>query len=416
MDVVDWIRVYGSLPSAPENCKIRGFKVALDADDEPSSSYQLPISDSSSDILLDLNDCISYATSGMRSKKVSKLLMYLGVCSCKYYHFEGEEVPRSHALPRPSQSRGGGGGGGGMKSFNNLNKSNVVLSSSEAEDLEAAVLTLIEATSWMNWWKFAARSMALSSSSDHHKVKCFFVAGARCQLLVAKTVSTMWANLILKRCDAILAKVKDNILFESFMDLQNSPLSGSSELFPKDAAEKTIVKASRVSHDKAVRMAVIIENPSKKPQKLLQFSESAKQSQSSKHSSHQSSRQSQAGLPVLPHLQAQNLLSPVSAGGGRSFEGSLLPSMLQVGGILVWHWPSWSSLGAEDWTVEVLYSGYRIPFHHLHLWHRNPSSSLLTAWGLQRLRHFRRKCTKCCRNVPWNWFTSLVWASKVGSF
>ena len=95
---------------------------------------------------------------------------------------------------------------------------------------------------------FAAKSMALRSSGDTRMLKCLFVAGARCQLLVAKTASSIWANLILKRRDAVLTKVKDSISFESFMDLPDSPLSGSTELFPKEAVEKAIEKSSRVLH------------------------------------------------------------------------------------------------------------------------------------------------------------------------
>ena len=74
---------------------------ALDADDQPSFSYWPLIGDSSSDILHDLDDRITSATSGMRSKKGFKLPLYLGVCSCKYYHFNGEEVSRSRALLQP---------------------------------------------------------------------------------------------------------------------------------------------------------------------------------------------------------------------------------------------------------------------------------------------------------------------------
>ena len=98
-----------------------------------------------------------------------------------------------------------------MKSFDNLSKADVVLSLTEAKDLDAAVCSVIEATSWMIWWTFATRSMPLSSSCDHHKVKRFFVAGSKCQLLVAETALTIWANLIRKCHDAVHAKVKDNI-------------------------------------------------------------------------------------------------------------------------------------------------------------------------------------------------------------
>ena len=54
-------------------------------------------------------------------------------------------------------------------------------------------------------------------------LKRLCASGARCQLLVVKTVSTVWANLVLKQRDAILTKVKESISFESVMDLRNSP-------------------------------------------------------------------------------------------------------------------------------------------------------------------------------------------------
>ena len=71
--------------------------------------------------------------------------------------------------------------------------------------------------------------MALSYSSDLIKAKRLFVAVSHWQLLVTKTASTVRANLILMHLDAILAKIKNNICFEYFMDVGNSPLSGSSE-------------------------------------------------------------------------------------------------------------------------------------------------------------------------------------------
>ena len=54
----------------------------------------------------------------------------------------------------------------GMWSFNNQKKTDVILSSFEAKDLEAAVQSIIEACSWMDWWTFAMESMALKSSSE----------------------------------------------------------------------------------------------------------------------------------------------------------------------------------------------------------------------------------------------------------
>ena len=132
VDVVSLIQESGSLPLAPsESHKVWGFKAAVDAKDQPSSFYQLLIGDSSPDILLDLNDRISSATSRMRSKMMFKLLPYPGVSTASK-----RRKGQSCALLYPTTELGS------MKSFKNLNNTDVVLSSTEAKDLEVAAHTL----------------------------------------------------------------------------------------------------------------------------------------------------------------------------------------------------------------------------------------------------------------------------------
>ena len=114
---------------------------------------------------------------------IKKLLPYPSVHSRRYYHFEGHEFIQPH--PRHVTELAG------MRSYENLDKTDVILSCSEAKDLEAAAFTVEETTSWMDWWTFAAKSMALRGSEDSKMLKCLFVAGARCHVLVAKTASTL---------------------------------------------------------------------------------------------------------------------------------------------------------------------------------------------------------------------------------
>ena len=45
--------------------------------------------------------------------------------------------------------------------FGNLNRTDTILSSSEAEDMQAAACSVVETTSWMDWWSFAMKSVAL---------------------------------------------------------------------------------------------------------------------------------------------------------------------------------------------------------------------------------------------------------------
>ena len=78
------------------------------------------------------------------------------------------------------------------------------------------------------------KSLALQSTKDSHLVRFLSLADARCHLLVAKTASTLWAKLVLKRRDTVLAHVKDSISFESFLYLRNAKLSSGTEFFPAD--------------------------------------------------------------------------------------------------------------------------------------------------------------------------------------
>ena len=98
--VVSQLCSLGRLPEAlSEGCKIRGFMAALEDDNLPAaSSYKMPIGGASADILADIDSRISSSSSGMHSRKVSKLLLYQGVRSQEFYRFEGEDISKAKAL------------------------------------------------------------------------------------------------------------------------------------------------------------------------------------------------------------------------------------------------------------------------------------------------------------------------------
>ena len=120
------------------------------------------------------------------------------------------------------------------------------LKSSEVWYLEAEARIFLEAITWIDWWFYTAKSLALMDTSKRAKVKRPFVAGARIRLLVVKTAPIIWANALLKSCDAILGKVKDNLSFESYIELGNAPISCLTELFSWSASERAAEKSSQV--------------------------------------------------------------------------------------------------------------------------------------------------------------------------
>ena len=137
-------------------------------------------------------------------------------------------------------------------------------------------------TSLLNWWTYAAKSLAPHDRSDTAKVKNLFMADSRCQLLVAKTAFTIWANTLLRCCDAVVGEAKDNISFESFMYLCNALLFVSTELFPRGAMRRIAEKSSLVLHDETIRKAFSVDKPQKNSVKRLQFTQSVRRRQSGK--------------------------------------------------------------------------------------------------------------------------------------
>ena len=236
--------------------------MAFEDNDQPASSYRLPVGGASADILTNIDYWISSNSSGKHSKMVSKLLPYPEVHSRHFYRSEGEEAAKNRSLSHHVTELAG------LYSFDNLSRTDVLLSSFKTEDMEAAMQSIAEATSWMDWWTFTIKSLALQSSSDTCLISYLSLAGTRYQLLVAKTALTPSANLVLKRRDTVLAKVKDSISFESFMDFSNARLSSSTKLFPADILEKVVGRSSKALHGEATRKAMVQEKPQHKDKKL----------------------------------------------------------------------------------------------------------------------------------------------------
>ena len=141
--VVAQLRSLGRLPEAPsEERKIHGFMAALEDNDvHVTSLHKLPIGGASADILADFDSRVLSSSPGMPSRKSSKLLQYQSVRSRKFYRFQGEELTKAKALNRHIAELAG------LRSFDSLNKSDIVWSSTEIEDMEAMARSIVEAIS-----------------------------------------------------------------------------------------------------------------------------------------------------------------------------------------------------------------------------------------------------------------------------
>ena len=139
LSIVTNLHSLNELLEAPsESCKIRGFGTEVEDDDQPASLYKMPIGGASAGILADIDDRVSLMSSVMHSRKVSKLLQYPGVRGRKFYRFEGEDVTKATPLNLHVTELAG------LLSFKNLNKVDVIWSSTGAEDMEAALRSMVD--------------------------------------------------------------------------------------------------------------------------------------------------------------------------------------------------------------------------------------------------------------------------------
>ena len=101
------------------------------------------------------------------------------------FWFQREEVTKAKAHSHHIMELAG------LRIWDNLNKMDIIWSSAKAKDVEAALKSIVKATSWIDWWTFAMKSLLLKSTKDTRLVLSLSITGARCQLLVAKTASTL---------------------------------------------------------------------------------------------------------------------------------------------------------------------------------------------------------------------------------
>ena len=129
-------------------------------------------------------------------------------------------------------------------------------------------------------------------------------------------------DVILKSRDAVLAKVKDPMSFESYKDRWNSKVSSGEELFPAEVLEKAVEKSSKVLHDEAIRKAGTCNRPSTRGKKL-HFSTMPCQQQCSRRQHSKKSTGSSSGSSFCASLSMSSSSKAYSSssrqGKGKKF-------------------------------------------------------------------------------------------------
>ena len=86
-----------------------------------------------------------------------------------------------------------------LGSYDNLSSLDVVLTSSQMEEVDSAFMMLLEVASWLHRWFVTAQLLVLENSSDLAKCHWLFVTFARTAMMISIAL-VLWVNAILERC------------------------------------------------------------------------------------------------------------------------------------------------------------------------------------------------------------------------
>ena len=116
----------------------------------------------------------------------------------------------------------------------------------------------MEASSWMDWWHYAGKS--LFSKEPNEKSRCYhlLVAAARSKMMMAWTALVLWASSV----------------FRCLVKLQNTVIYCLTELFSSLVVLRASEKLNRMHHDEDVRNVVSFEKLSHSLARKIQFAHS----------------------------------------------------------------------------------------------------------------------------------------------
>ena len=134
----------------------------------------------------------------------------------------------------------------------------------EAEDLEAFGKPMINMVSYMDWLLGTVTMLSCPGNRTcRTSFTCLLVLGWCLSHMMWNSV-TLYANVILKRHNAVLNQFLKDMPFKDSRDLPNSPVSEVSELFPLE-----LLRGVGVHTTESVKRSGLLNLPFQRPIKII---------------------------------------------------------------------------------------------------------------------------------------------------
>ena len=125
-------------------------------------------------------------------------------------------------------------------SLDKASKKDVIFSAAEAKELDGSVSSITAVTSWLDHWLNAFGRSALDPTRDEASIRRLLQSGSRGLFFLARQTSNLWANLRLKRRDAVLSDLVSACTPEDTAALRNGSLDDSDRLFPEEVVRDVL--------------------------------------------------------------------------------------------------------------------------------------------------------------------------------
>ena len=221
---------------------------------EPKPSLGLPWSELTESVLDQVNSLVSGRENSLRSSRSTKLLPPPLPKQRKVYTPSAAAVPTLRVDPDLVRL------GPGL-TLDYLKGGEVSLSQLDASALESTAMATLQAVSWLDRWSLAVSQIASSASAnlppqEQATLRRLMLSGGKTVSFLAHQSANLWANLVLKRRDAVLSRITRVVGAESALQLRNGPLLGSPYLFARDGVDVAVDRRRCDDNDRLIHQVV----------------------------------------------------------------------------------------------------------------------------------------------------------------
>ncbi|XP_064114498.1 uncharacterized protein LOC135220858 [Macrobrachium nipponense] len=255
-EVIDLIRQFNNLSEkteTPASMLPPGIDMAFGLKRDTKVSYELPCSSHAESVLQHVNTKIAGRDNSLRSNRSFKFIPPPMIKQRKYYTTPKVSLLSRQMNPNVVRLRPG-------LTLDQVKMECPSMTYQEAATLEATASSVFQAASWLDLWSTAVAKIASSEATRKVVDEPLFIrllqSGSKAIAYLTNVSANVWANILLMRRDAALARLSCNVDLDSLLAMRNGDILESQLLLPEVLLEEAIDRRRMDTNDRLVQQAV----------------------------------------------------------------------------------------------------------------------------------------------------------------